>query len=156
MKAWGGVQTQSSWEVLVVCVCVCVCARLCPHTGREGEYIQGLPEEIVGDTYFLLLMLPTTWTPSLEHCSWLLTTPLFISLGGERDDLSDHWVQERELGQSDSVILWRGLFLLPSCAVSFTESGFCQELTHCNLPSKSLGSKFSTEGAIGKPLGSYI
>ena len=55
--------------------------------------------------------------------------------------------------ENKSVILWRGSFLLLPCAVNFTEPGFCGEHSLCNLPGKSLGSTFSTEGEIKKPLG---
>lgn len=135
------------------CVYVCLCTPTCIHTqgGRVRLHV-GFQEETSGDTYFRLSMLPSMWTPPPEHSSWTLATTLFISPRGRG---MTYLICESRRGnwEDESVILWRGSFLLLPCAVNFTEPGFCWEHTPCNLPGKSLRSTFSTEGEIKKLLG---
>ena len=123
---WGGGLLTPSWEVLAMCMIVPECAQAGPSEGRrEGRDLQRLPEEVVGDTLFLLLLL-SLWRPSLDYHSWALASPLFISQG-RTDDLADAEFRRGNRGSVTQPFPGGDPSVLLLRAINFIEAGLCRE-----------------------------
>ncbi|XP_022282700.1 uncharacterized protein LOC111098617 isoform X1 [Canis lupus familiaris] len=123
---WVGGLLTPSWEVLAMCMSVPECAQAAPSEGRrEGRDLQRLPEEVVGDTLFLLLLL-SLWRPSLDYHSWALASPLFISQG-RTDDLADAEFRRGNRGSVTQPFPGGDPSVLLLRAINFIEAGLCRE-----------------------------